>query len=228
MKGIRTHSRILVGIREMVLHGELTSGQRVREVQLASKLGAPSRRVREYLPILAQEGMLVQLETREYAVRAFTTREITDAIDVRGALEGLAGRLLAEQGPPRWLTQALHHCLIEGDAILARQNLAGADEARYGEMNRQFHSLIVRGTGSRAIVGAVESNNRIPFVSPSAIAFARMDLPRMYDFMNDAHGQHHAIVQALEQGQGQRVAALLSEHAYQTKARVVLTRRRVA
>ncbi|HVB85540.1 MAG TPA: FCD domain-containing protein [Candidatus Dormibacteraeota bacterium] len=166
--------------------------------------------------------MLAQLETREYVVRAFTIQEITDAIEVRGALEGLAGRLLAEHGPPRWMIRALHQCLLDGDTILAKRHLVGADEIHYGEMNRQFHSLIVHGPGSKAIIDAVESNSRIPFVSPSAIAFARIDLPRTHYLMKYAHAQHDAIIRAIERGQGQRAAALLCEHAYETKARVML------
>ena len=82
------HSRGVVRIREMILQGELRPGQRVREVELASKLGVSRTPVRESLPILAQEGVLTQLDTRGFVVRAFTPQEIMDAIDVRGVLEG--------------------------------------------------------------------------------------------------------------------------------------------
>src|ERR1019366_2290214 len=102
--------RVIVKIREMILHGELVPGQRVREVELANKLGVSRTPVRESLPILAQEGILTQLDTRGFVVRAFTPQEIMDAIDVRGVLEGLAARLLAEQGPSRRIVQSLHDC----------------------------------------------------------------------------------------------------------------------
>ena len=107
------NSRVIVKIREMILHGELPPGQRVREVELAAKLGVSRTPVRESLPILAQEGVLTQLDTRGFVVRAFTPQEIMDAIDVRGALEGLAARMLAEQGPPRRLIHSLHESLHE-------------------------------------------------------------------------------------------------------------------
>jgi GntR family transcriptional regulator, vanillate catabolism transcriptional regulator len=113
------NSRVIVRIREMILQGELVPGQRVREVELAKKLGVSRTPVRESLPILAREGVLTQLDTRGFIVRAFTPREIMDGIDVRGVLEGLAARMLAEQGPSRQLIQALHECLREGDQIFA-------------------------------------------------------------------------------------------------------------
>lgn len=209
----------------MILHGELVPGQRVREVELADKLGVSRTPVRESLPLLAQEGMLTQLDTRGFVVRAFTPQEIMDAIDVRGVLEGLAARMLAEQGPPRRLIQSLHDCLREGDEIFAKRHLVESDEARYGEMNKQFHSVIVQGAGSRVIADALERNGRIPFAAAHAIAFDKIDLPRMYDSLSYAHRQHHAIVQALESGEGARAASLMYEHAYETKTSTNMARR---
>ena len=219
------NSRVIVQIREMILHGELAPGERVREVELASKLGVSRTPVRESLPILAQEGVLTQLDTRGFVVRAFTPQEVMDAIDVRGVLEGLAARMLAEQGPSRRLIQSLYECLREGDEIFAKRHLIESDEARYGEMNKQFHDVIVQGAGSKVIAEAIERNDRIPFAAAHAIAFDKVDLPGMFDFLRTAHRQHHAIVQALESGEGARVAALMYEHAYGTKASINMNRK---
>src|SRR5215472_6937900 len=218
------NSRVIVRIREMILHGELPPGQRVREVELAAKLGVSRTPVREALPILAQEGVLTQLDTRGFVVRAFTAEVIMDAIDVRGALEGLAARMLAEQGPSRRLIHSLHDCLREGDEILAKGHLALPDEARYGDMNKQFHSLIIQGSGSKVVAEAIERNGRIPFAAAHAIAFDKVDLPRMFDWLRYAHLHHHAIVEALEHGEGTRVAALMYEHACVAKTSINMTR----
>ena len=218
------NSRVIVRIREMILHGELAPGERVREVELASKLGVSRTPVRESLPILAQEGVLTQLDTRGFVVRAFTPQEIMDAIDVRGVLEGLAARMLAEQGPPRRLIQSLRECLREGDEIFAKRHLVESDEARYGEMNKQFHDFKIQGAGSKVIAEAIERNGRIPFAAAHAIAFDKVDLPGMYASLSYAHRQHHTIVNALEYGEGERVAALMYEHAYGTKASINMSR----
>jgi len=218
------NSRVVVRIREMILQGELAPGERVREVELATKLGVSRTPVRESLPILAQEGVLTQLDTRGFIVRAFTPQEIMDAIDVRGVLEGLAARMLAEQGPPRRLIQSLHECLREGDEIFSKWHLVESDEVRYGEMNKQFHQMIIHGCGSKVISDAIERNDRIPFAAAHAIAFDRVNLPRMYDHLRYAHRQHHAIVEALENGEGARAAALMFEHAYMTKRSINMSR----
>jgi GntR family transcriptional regulator of vanillate catabolism len=218
------NSRVIVKIREMILHGEMAPGERVREIDLAAKLGVSRTPVRESLPILAQEGLLAQLDTRGFVVRAFTAQEIMDAIDVRGVLEGLAARILAELGPSRRIIQSLHECLREGDEIFAKAHLVESDEARYADMNKQFHSVIVQGAGSKVIGEAIERNGHVPFASAHAIAFDKIDLARMYSHLLYSHRQHHAIVQALEHGQGARVAALMVEHAHLAKESINASR----
>ncbi len=218
------NSRVIVKIREMILHGEMAPGERVREIDLAAKLGVSRTPVRESLPILAQEGLLAQLDTRGFVVRAFTSQEIMDAIEVRGVLEGLAARMLAEQGPSRRIIQSLHECLREGDDIFRKGHVLESDEARYGDMNKQFHSLIVRGAGSKVVAEALERNGHVPFASAHAIAFDRIDLPRMYNHLLYSHRQHHAIVQALENGQSARVDALMIEHAHLAKESINVSR----
>src|SRR5579863_2903017 len=218
------NSRVIVKIREMILQGWLPPGERVREVELAGKLGVSRTPVRESLPTLAQEGLLTQLDTGGFVVRAFTPQEIMDAIDVRGVLEGLAARMLAEQGPPRRLLHSLYECLREGDQIFVKGHLVHSDEARYGDMNRQFHLLIVEGAGSKVVAEAIERNGRIPFAAAHAIAFDRIDLARMYDHLFYSHRQHHTIVQALENGESSRVAALMVEHAHGAKVSMNLSR----
>lgn len=219
------NSRVIVRIREMILHGELSPGQRVREAELASSLGVSRTPVREALPMLAQEGILRQLDTRGFVVREFSAQEILDAIDVRGVLEGLAARTLAEQGLPHRLTQALDECLREGDEIFAKRNVVESDEYRYGDMNKKIHALIIEGAGSKVIAEAIERNGRIPFAAAHAIAFDKIDLHRMYDSLWYAHRQHHGIVEALNRGEGERVAALMFEHACVAKASINVARK---
>src|SRR5438552_2680176 len=61
-------ARALVRIREMILQGKLCAGQRVAEAPLAERLGMSRTPVRQALPVLAQEGLLVEHETRGYVV----------------------------------------------------------------------------------------------------------------------------------------------------------------
>jgi len=210
-------TRAIVRIREMILRGELAAGARVAEAPLAQLLGMSRTPVRQALPVLAQEGLLAEHETRGYVVRGFSSADILDAIDLRGVLEGLAARRVAERGASRTLLQALRVCLAEGDQILAEGHVADKAEALYVDMNVRFHQLIVLECGSAIIQQALERNARIPFAGPQALAFDKTCLPRMYEMMAYSHRQHHYIVSALERGESSRVEALMREHANPVK-----------
>jgi GntR family transcriptional regulator of vanillate catabolism len=207
----------VVRLREMILNGKLAPAQRVAEAPLADLLGVSRTPVRQALPLLAEEGLLVENETRGYLVRAFTKAEIGDAIDVRGALESLAAQRIAERGMTKALARDLHRCLEDGDALLRKRRIEEGDGAEYAEMNGRFHGLIMSAADSAILAAAMERNSRVPFAAPRALAFDHGQLDQMYDRLLYAHRQHHAIVAALEAGQVGRVDALMREHAHGVK-----------
>jgi GntR family transcriptional regulator, vanillate catabolism transcriptional regulator len=215
-------SQAIVRIREMILRGELGAGQRVAEAPLAELLGVSRTPVRQALPLLAQEGLLLEHETRGYVVRGFTAADIIDAIDLRAVLEGLVVRRVAEQGPSKSLLRELHTCLADGDGILGKRHVDATDEGAYAEMNERFHQELLKECGSPLLADALERNNRIPFAAPQALAFDKDNLEQMYDMLYYAHRQHHAIVDALERGQGARAEALMREHANAVKESINL------
>jgi len=210
-------TRALVRLREMILRGELAPGARLAEAPLAEQLGMSRTPVRQALPVLAQEGLLDEHETRGYIVRGFSAADIRDAIDLRGVIEGLAARRVAERGAPPAFFHKLHECLAEGDEIFRNRQIADAGEAAYAEMNTRFHELILQQSASRMFGQALERNSRIPFGSPQALAFKKASVEAMYDMLWYAHRQHHLIVEALERGEGTRAEALMREHANPVK-----------
>ena len=220
-------SRAVVRIREMILRGELAAGQRVAEAPLAERLGMSRTPVRQALPLLAQEGLLSDHETRGYVVRGITAADIIDAIDIRGALEGIAARRIAERGASKGFFRELRACLEDGDAIFRKRSIKENDEALYAEMNERFHALIVQEAGSPTLSAALARNARVPFGGPQALAFDKSRLEEMYDLLHYAHRQHHAIVEALERGEGARVEALVREHANSVKFSINLSGFRV-
>jgi GntR family transcriptional regulator, vanillate catabolism transcriptional regulator len=213
-------ARATVSVREMVLRGRLKPGQRVTEVMLARLLGISRMPVRQALPVLAREGLLVESGTRGYLVRTFTRRDILDAIDLRGILEGFAVRRVAERGASPSLLQQLRACLEEGDRIFRKRHLVDTDEVAYGAMNDRFHAALLAAADSPIIARALASNDCIPFASAGAIAFDVTDLQAMFDALYFAHMQHHAICDALQAGQSLRAEFLMCEHVNTVKSSI--------
>lgn len=210
-------SSVLVQMRELILRGELSPGERITEESIALRLGVSRTPIRQVLPALAREGLLVQGETRGYLVRSFSEQDVLDAIDTRGTLEGLAGRLAVERGAGPRLARQLAACLAEGDAIFAEGELPEDAEARYAAVNGRFHGMIVEAAGSRVIADALAHNDRVPFASAAAVAFDHAAPEIMFDRLRFAHREHHNIAHAIAHGQSARVEALLREHCQLVK-----------
>ena len=166
----------VVHLREMILRGKLAPGERVAEAPLAEELGMSRTPVRQALPLLAQEGLLAVHESRGYVVRAFTAGDVLDAIDIRGVLEGLAARRVAEHGATKTVpAQAPRLSARRRLTLLAKRRMEESDEATYAEMNGRFHGLILEEAGSQILSEALARNSRVPFAGPQAMAFDRIN-----------------------------------------------------
>ena len=205
-------SRVLVQLRDLILKGEFTPGERLAELTLADKLGASRTPVRLALASLEQEGLVEPSPSGGYVMRQFTPAEIADAIAVRGHLEGMAARLIAEHGVPRQLGNELHACLREGDRVLSRKGVDFEGHTAYITMNDRFHQLLVEGSGNAALARAIELNNRLPFAAASAVLPMQSSVFEAGQWLFIAHRQHHSLVTAMERGEGTRAQAIADEH----------------
>jgi len=210
-----THqNRAIVQIREMILRGELAPGERITEEGLGERLAVSRTPIRAALPALAREGLLTLAETRGYFVRSFSQQDVVDAIDLRGLLEGMAARLVAERGPSPAVVQTLQSCLADGDRIFTKSSFADGDEELFATMNARFHATIVEASDSKVIADAIVANDRVPFAAAGAVAFDKMPAAFMFELLRYAQRQHHAILQSLANGQSGRVESLMREHAH--------------
>lgn len=211
------HTRALIELREMIFRGALRPGERLTEIPLSEKLGVSRTPVRLALAQLEQEGLVVPFASGGFVVRAFSVDEIDDAIDVRGLLEGMAARILAERGVTRELSRQLGDCVSALDRILEDQQLGYEAFQAYIEMNERFHALITDATRNAALQRALQVNNRLPFASASAFVSAQAFLPSGHDLLAFAHRQHHHLMQAFAKGEGARAQRIAEEHAQNAK-----------
>jgi GntR family transcriptional regulator, vanillate catabolism transcriptional regulator len=209
-------ARAIVSIREMILQGELVPGERVAEAPVARRLGMSRTPVRQALPSLAREGLLEAAGPRGYVVRAIRPVDVGDALDLRGVVEGLAVRRIAEQGLSFNALAALRECLAEGDAVLAVGRSA-LDEAAYARMNARFHEVLLREAGMPLLAEVFDRIGRVPYSSPLNLAFDGSRAADIHDLLAYAHRQHHTIVAALERREVARVESLAREHAHLVK-----------
>ncbi len=200
-------------LRELILCGAFAPGERITEAALAQRLTLSRTPIRQALPALCQEGLLVAVGSRGYAVRRFSRQESLDALAVRALMEGMAARTVAERGITATALADLRACLEDGDRILAKRHLDAGDESAYARMNARFHRLIVLAADMPILTETVDRCALVPFVSPAQVAFRQRSPTAAYDDFFYGHRQHHAIAAAIEQGDGTRAEALFREHA---------------
>lgn len=200
-------------LRELVLAGELPAGARIAELTLVERLGMSRTPIRAALMRLEQEGLLEALPNGGYAVRTFSEREVSDAIELRGTVEGLAARLAAERGVGELLLGEARELLAGIDGVLQRPALDDPAFGRYVELNRRFHGLLAEMADSDVIAREIDRVVSLPFASPSGFVVVQANSPRARDMLIVAQDQHRQVLEAIERREGSRAEAIMREHS---------------
>lgn len=206
-------SRVAQRIRELIVEGALPPGARVAEAAIAERLGVSRTPVRNALPALASEGLLEPAGKRGFAVRNFTVEDSYRATEIRCVLEGYAARELASREDRGPIVSQLRETIGEGDKIFAKGHVVKDDEDAYATMNRRFHDLIVGGARDPLLSDLIHRVYSVPFVAPNVVAFKRIPLEEIYPILMSGHHQHHAIVDAIEEGQADLAETLMRGHS---------------
>ena len=131
-------------LREEILAGKITAGAKIVEGTWARHFGVAQSSVREALNILSAEGFVTKGHGRSARVLNLSKQDIIHLYQVRGALEGLAARLLSEQKVP----------LTDLDAAIVEiRKAVEADNVReiIASMQR-FHMTLLEKTGNPFLV----------------------------------------------------------------------------
>jgi GntR family transcriptional regulator, vanillate catabolism transcriptional regulator len=200
--------RLVLALRERILKGEFSQGERLTELGLVSLLQASRTPIRLALERLANEGLLDPIPTGGFRLRSFSLIDIWDAIEIRGALEGTAVRFAAERlGPVEELTR-VKRLLSKATMEIP---ITAEGFARYLETNRSFHRELWCLAKSPSLFRELEHICKIPFAAPEALVFGLADREPSTAYV--AAEQHRALVEAIENREGARAEALAREHS---------------
>lgn len=208
-------------LREWILAGELAGGTRIAELALVERLGMSRTPIRAALMRLGQEGLLDALSGGGYAVRTFSERDVADAIELRGTLEGLAARLAAERGVRPALLQSAGDCLDQIDELLHPGALDDEGFSGYVRCNERFHALLAEMADSRVLAREIERAASLPFASASGFVGVQAHSPDARDMLMVAQHQHRQVLQAIAQREAGRAEALMREHSRMARHNLV-------
>jgi GntR family transcriptional regulator of vanillate catabolism len=212
----------ILGLRQLIMDGELRAGDRLSEVRLAARLEVSRTPLRLALAQLEHEGLLEPVPGGGFVVRSFSGRQVRDAIELRGLLEGQAARLAAiRNNGPRALGD-LVACVAKLDRIVGGNGgpLTGpptGDEFElYVELNEAFHNELFVLADSDVLRDAYERVLALPFAQPSFFLPAQADTSQFEPTLAAGNAGHHAILNAIERGDSDEAERLARAHAQLT------------
>lgn len=203
--------RAQLAVREMLMAGEIRPGERVSELAIVERSGASRTPVRAALMALADEGLLDPIPTGGYAARSFSVREVLDAIELRGTLEGLAARFAAERGASAARLADMRATLTQLDAVVDALQCNGDAFEDYVALNGRFHGQIAAAADSAVLERQIERAKSLPFASPNAFVAAQSAQKRNSLLFAQEH--HRCVFDAISQRQGTRAESLMREHS---------------
>ncbi len=204
-------------LRELILSGDYAPGEWLREKSVAEKLGISRTPARISMQILEQEGLLKFFPNRGFRVTGFSLQQVTDAVDVRGTLEGMACRLVARNGLSAQYRRKLEECIELGRRIVSGSRLEEADTQKWSHLNREFHDTIVMLSQNHSIQETLTHNNRIPLASAGAITFFTHRADLALPLLKEAQKDHEEIFDALTARDSGRAEHLMREHARRSR-----------
>ena len=185
-----------LALRELILAGELSPGERISELSAVEQLGVSRTPVRAALARLEEEGLLETIPSGGYSVRSFGEADIFDAIEVRGVLEGAAARMAAERGVPP-ANEPIKDCVAALDDLVRRPDL-GVEASRTTCAERALSRAAVAIGGEPGAEPTARARSALPFASPSSFVMAQSVLPERAPILTIAQEHHRAAVDAIQ------------------------------
>jgi DNA-binding GntR family transcriptional regulator len=208
--------QVYARILEAIIDRTLLPGQRIRQNELAEKLGVSRQPVSHALHLLHRQGLVAESGRRGFEVTQLDPARIRQLYEVRGAIDALAARLAAARAKsdPSGCAQ-LETALQAGRAIDAATSLA-----RLIALDVDFHSAIYRLSGNPAIEEMMTP--QWPHMRRSmATVLAELD------YRESAWAEHERIAAEIFSGNAKAAEAAALAHA-QTAGRMTEERLRVA
>ena len=194
-------------LRDAILTGKLVPGERLMENQLAEKLGVSRTPVREALRMLELENLVELVPRKGAQVLDMSEKDITNILEVRSALEGLATSLACKKMTKEDLQQ------LKNMEVDFEKAVADNDVDHVVDIDEDFHDLIFAATENDKLIN-IFRNLRIQLYR-YRMAQAKNNETSMSTIV--AH--HRSIIRAIENHDAEEGASIAQGHIkYQTES----------
>ena len=194
----QAYARIL----EAIIDRSLPPGQRIRQNELAERLGVSRQPVSHALHLLHRQGLVAESGRRGFEVTRLDPERIRQLYEVRGAIDALAARLAAS----RVRSDAAGRARLEGAIRAGRSINSGTPLAELIARDVDFHRAIHALSGNPAIEEMIAP--QWPHMRRS-MATVLVEL----DYRESAWSEHETIAAHVLAGNSKAAEAAALKHA---------------
>lgn len=186
-------------LREAILKGELLPGERLMEIQLASKLGVSRTPIREAIRMLEQEGLAVTMPRKGAEVARMTLKDMEDVLEVREALDELAAQIACDK-----ITKEQLAALKKTKEEFVT-SIEDGDVKKLAEADVRFHDVIYNSTDNTKLVTLLNNLREQMYRY-------RIEYLKNPDNYPGLLKEHDDIVEALEARDKAKVTEIMHKH----------------
>jgi DNA-binding GntR family transcriptional regulator len=215
-------------MREAIVAGTLSRGQKVTERGLAESLNISPTPVREALRRLEQDGLVERTGPRSVRIAEFGEDQLREITLIEDALRALGARLAAQKATDAQLTQmrkALDLAESLTDQILTNGHDVTVDTEKVGEIlaaMRRFHAAVDEASGNTTLINmlkmvdAFDSDER----RRSVLAELKVDPATV----QERYQEHRAILDAIASHEPEQAERLMRAHSSSASSSRLSTR----
>jgi len=190
-------------LRETILDGSLSPGQRLKERDVAMQMHISTTPVKEALRRLEQDGLVISQPHKGAIVSNSALTSVEEILEIRAYLEGLAAQFAATK-------ISASEMIILGDQVRQMAELTEVMDAdRLFVANTEFHRIIRRASGNHFIMQFIK------LLGP----FDRSVRKRALSYPDEAQRgleEHAQIYNALKKREGNAAELIMRNHVLRT------------
>ncbi|MCL3883159.1 GntR family transcriptional regulator [Marivita sp. GX14005] len=191
-QGNAVYLRLMDELRE----GVLNPGDRLRETELAERLGVSRTPVREAIRQMEADGIVTHVPRQGASIRTLDYAEVMDLYEMRAVLEGTAARLAARAASDIEIAE-----LIDMNHALAEK---GSRPDAFA-LNRQFHAALLDAAKNRFLTRSITALQKaLMILGPTTLTEP--------DRAERAVEEHRAVLSAIEARDGAAAEAAMRAH----------------
>lgn len=187
-------------LKEAIVEGMIAPGERLSEIELATKLDVSRTPVREAIRQLSQTGLVTLIPRRGAFVTLPTAKDASDLYDIRMNLEILSISRLCENPPL---------ASFERFRAFFSAVTDDSDPLLFLKEDRRFHDFLSSSSGNRFLVQVLLNVNDL------------IQLCRHYSLdgipLSLSASEHLSLIEFIEEGEADQARAVLKAHLSRAK-----------